>query len=437
MTATVSREVEPFAAQLENLRRQEEVSPRTPLSARRQIAFDRFAALGFPTTRDEEWKYTSVAPIARATFRLATPEDGRSLTPDTPLPLGDVTRCRLVFINGVFAPRLSVVEGLPDGVVVGSLSAMAQEAEAVERHLARYARWDDRAFVALNTALMTDGAFLYLPRGAVVEEPIHFLFLSIARAEPLVTYPRALIVAEETSQATIVESYVGEPGAVYFTNAVTEIVLAEGAVLDHYRVQRESAAAFHIATQQVYQSRSSTFTTHSVQLGGGLVRNDINAVLDGPGGECTLNGLYVVDGHRHVDNHTAIDHAQPHCNSHELYKGILDGHGTAVFNGKIYVRQGAQKTDAKQTNQNLLLSEDATINTKPQLEIFADDVRCTHGATVGQLDRDALFYLRSRGIGVEAARALLTHAFATDILSRVKVEPLRRELETLLEEFWR
>jgi Fe-S cluster assembly protein SufD len=219
---------------------------------------------------------------------------------------------------------------------------------------------------------------------------------------------------------------------IYFSNSVTEITLGENAVLDHYLVQRESRAAFHVATQQVYQSRSSTFASHAIQLGGDLVRNDINAVLDGEGIECTLNGLYVAGGRQHTDTHTAIDHAKPHCNSHELYKGILDGRSTGVFNGKIFVRQDAQKTDAKQTNQNLLLSDDATINTKPQLEIFADDVRCTHGATVGQLDRDALFYLRSRGLSAEDAQALLTYAFASDILGRIRVEPLRTELESLL-----
>jgi Fe-S cluster assembly protein SufD len=315
----------------------------------------------------------------------------------------------------------------------------------VQQHLARYARYRDRAFVALNTALMEDGAYVRIPRGVIVEEPIHLLFVgSAADGAPAVSHPRILIVAEENSQATVIETFVGvgdgvgrptpglPDGGVYFTNAVTEIVAAENAVLDHYRVQRESETAFHIATQWVQQARSSNFASHAISLGGALVRTDITAVLDGPGIESTLNGLYVVGGQQHVDTHTAIDHAQPHCNSHELYKGILDGRATAVFNGKIFVRQDAQKTDAKQTNQNLLLSRDAVIDTKPQLEIFADDVRCTHGATVGQLDADALFYLRSRGIDAAEARALLTYAFASDILGRIKVAPLRTALEELL-----
>jgi Fe-S cluster assembly protein SufD len=370
-------------------------------------------------------------------------------------------------VNGLYQPALSTVDTLPRGVKVGSLAAaLDTDFERVETHLARCARFEDHAFVALNTALMEDGAFVHIPRGVVVEEPIHLLFIGTAGADPMVSHPRNLIVAEENSQATVIESYVGgqvfgcsgvqvfgsdkdapafdvagpehlntrtpEHPIPYFTNAVTEIIAAENAVLDHYKVQRESEAAFHVATLQVQQGRSSNFTSHSISVGGALVRNDIRVVLDGPGGEATLNGLYIVNGRQHVDHHTVIDHAKPHCNSHELYKGILDGHATAVFNGKIYVRPDAQKTDAKQTNQNLLLSRDAVIDTKPQLEIFADDVRCTHGATVGRLDEDALFYLRSRGIGLAEARSLLTYAFASDVLARIKVEPLRTQLEELL-----
>ena len=257
---------------------------------------------------------------------------------------------------------------------------------------------DNHAFVALNTAALEDGAFVHIPRSAVVEEPIHLLFVSTAHDGPTVSHPRTLILAGENSQATIVESYAGPAGQVYFTNAVTEVVVGENAVVDHYKVQRESVKAFHIATMQVQLARSANFSSHSIGLGGLLVRNDANAVSRRRRLECTLNGLYMASDRQLVDNHTAIDHAMPHCNSHEVYKGILDGHARGVFNGKIFVRQDAQKTDAKQTNQTLLLSNDAQINTKPQLEIFADDVQCTHGATIGQLSDDALFYLRARGI---------------------------------------
>src|SRR5439155_1493343 len=272
----------------------------------------------------------------------------------------------------------------------------------------------------------------FLPRGAVVEEPIELLYVATTPGEGTVAHPRNLIVAGVNSQATLVETYLGLEDNVYFTNAVTEIVLGENAVLDHYKVQRESTEAFHVATTQVHHDRRSNFKSLYVALGGGLVRNEVRATLDAEGCECTLNGLYLATGTQHIDNHTVIDHAQPHCASHELYKGILDGNAHGVFNGKIFVREDAQKTDAKQTNQTLLLSEDATINTKPQLEIFADDVKCTHGATVGQLSADALFYLRSRGLGLQEARSLLTFAFANDIIERIQVEPLRARLEELL-----
>ena len=246
------------------------------------------------------------------------------------------------------------------------------------------------------------------------------------------SHPRNLIVAEANSQVSIVESYFGLNDETYFTNAVTEIVVNDNAIVDHYKLQRESMHAFHFSTLQVQQSRSSSFSTHSIALGGALVRNDVNTVLNGEGAEATLDGLYVVSGQQHVDNHTRIEHAKPHCSSRELYKGILDQKARAVFNGRIIVRPDAQKTDSKQTNKNLLLSEEALANTNPQLEIYADDVKCTHGATIGQLSADALFYMRARGIGLDTARNLLTYAFANEITNRIKIEPLRAELEMLL-----
>ena len=321
-----------------------------------------------------------------------------------------------------------------NGIIVCSLAcALAEHRDLVEPHLARYANYSAHAFAALNTAFLHDGAFIYLPPEAVVEEPISLNSTVTTASEPPLMWPRRrLIVAGRNSQATICERYSGAPALTYFTNAVTEIVLDEGAIIDHYKVQQEGDAAFHIATTQIQMGRSSRFSSHNLTFGGKLTRNDINAILDGEGCECTLNGLYMGDGEQLIDNHTRIDHARPHGTSHELYKGILDGKARGVFSGRIYVHQDAQKTDAKQTNQTLLLSDDAIIDTKPQLEIFADDVKCTHGATVGQLDAESLFYLRSRGIGREEARALLTFAFANDIIGRVKIEPLRAELESRL-----
>lgn len=398
----------------------------------RAAAAERFAVLGFPTRRDEEFRFTNVSSLAETPFRLASQENS-TLGSIEAFDYAAMTGSRLVFVNGHYAPEHSRTERLPAGVVVKTLAeVMTDEAAVLEAHLGRYAHFQSHAFVSLNTAALSDGAFISLPRNAVVEDPIHLLFISTATEHPTVSHPRTLVLAGENSQATLVESYVGPAEAIYFTNAVTEIICAENAALDHYKVQRESKAASHIATMQVQLARSSNFSSHSIGLGGQLVRNDANAVLGGEGGECTLNGVYLAGEHQLVDNHTAIDHAMPHCNSHEVYKGILDGHARGVFNGKIFVRPDAQKTDAKQTNQTLLLSPDAQINTKPQLEIYADDVRCTHGATIGQLSADALFYLRARGIPKEDARALLTYAFASDIVNRIQIEPIRAELDHAL-----
>ncbi len=347
--------------------------------------------------------------------------------------LGEWKRSRIVFTNGRFSPGLSSLRSLPDGVIVGSLAeAMVEHRDLVEPHLGRYADSEASAFTALNSAFLADGAFVYLPRNCVVEDAIHLLFYSRINGSATVSHPRNLIVAEAGSQAKIVESYVGVEKQIYFTNAVTEVVAGENTVLDHYKLQRESRRAFHTATLQFHQERNASLSTHSISLGGGLVRNDINAILDGDGGECTLNGIYVAGMGQHVDHHTSIDHAQPHCSSRELYKGILDDDAQAVFNGRIKVRPDAQKTDSQQSNKNLLLSDEAVVNTNPQLEIYADDVKCAHGATIGQLDADALFYLRSRGIDEEAARSLLVHGFLSDVSSRFKIAAVRSAVECIL-----
>jgi Fe-S cluster assembly protein SufD len=387
----------------------------------------KFAALGFPTTRQEEWRFTSVAPIANAEFHLAP------ASPSVPAEQlnGFVyagAAHRLVIVNGRFAPGLSRVSGLPISVRFGSLAAATTEqTDSVARYFGRLAEVGTRAFTALNTAFAQDGAFVVIPDGLVLDQPLQILF--VASGAATMSHPRTLILAGERSQCRIVETYVGIRGDKYFTNAVTEVVAGENAVVDHYRVQEESREAHHISSLHIHASRSATFSSHSFAIGGSLVRNDVFAVLDGEGAECTLSGLYLADGERLIDNHTTIDHAKPHCPSHEVYKGILGGKAKAVFNGKIIVRPDAQKTDAKQTNRALLLSDHATINTKPQLEIFADDVKCTHGAAIGQLDEDALFYLRARGLTFAEARDMMIHAFAGEILDRVQIPDLRRGLE--------
>ena len=405
----------------------------------RRRAFERFSALGMPTTRLERWRFTNVAPIAGTAFTLAGPADKAAAKVDAaPHALSGVG-ARLTFINGRYVAPASDLARLPAGVEVGSLAdVLASESgvlrAAVNSHLASAAGIDDEPFTALNTALLHDGAVVHVQANTVVEEPIQLLFVTSPPegGAPVMTHPRVLIVAGENSQVRLVESYGGGGESPYLTNAVTEVVAGAAAVVDHYKLVRESLAGYHIAAMHVRLARAANFSSHAVTLGGAIVRNDAQATLDGEGVECTLNGLYVANGRRLIDNHTTIRHAKPHCSSHELYKGIIDDQARAVFNGKIIVAIDAQKTDAKQTNKALLLSEDAQINTKPELEIFADDVKCTHGATVGQLDDDALFYLRARGLGLEQARSVLIHAFASDLLNRIAVEPIRAQLDGLL-----
>jgi len=391
----------------------------------------RFGARGIPTVRDEEWRFTNVAPIGAIEFQPAGQISGTAdrLTgfayTDAPV--------RLVIVNGRFDTTLSRTKGLPQGVRAGSLAAaLTDDADVVQRYFGQLADFTSRAFTALNTAFLQDGAFVHIPDGVVVDTPIHIVFVSGADSARVMAHPRTLIVSDASSQATVIESYIGAKGEVYFNNAVSEIFIGENASVDHYKVQEESLDAFHVASLHAHTSRSSRFSSHSFAVGGRLARNDAFAILDGEGGDCTLNGLYLTDRDRLIDNHTSIDHAKPHCGSHEVYKGILGGTSRAIFNGKIIVRQDAQKTDAKQTNRALLLSDGATINTKPQLEIFADDVKCTHGAAIGQLDEDAIFYLRARGLTYAEARDMLIHAFAAQILDGIQVEPLRDALEAEL-----
>ncbi len=398
----------------------------------RKAAIARFDQLGLPTARDEDWKFTSVQHLATVPFQEhpgGTPDEAtlhREL-----IPAGEAYQ--LTFVDGRFDWELSVLPPADAGFTLTCLEeALRTHAPLVERHLGRHASHQDQAFTALNTACFLVGAFLHVPAGRRVDRPIHLTFFTTEVGEPTLIQPRNLLILEEGAEARLVETNIGLSGTRYFNNSVTEMMLRARAVMDHYRWQREGCAATSVGNLYVAQEANSTFSSHLISQGGQLVRNEAHATFLGEHCECTLNGLYLGDGTQHIDNHTVIDHAQPHCASHELYKGILDGKAHGVFNGKIFVRPDAQKTDAKQTNQTLLLSDDATINTKPQLEIYADDVKCTHGATVGNLDADAVFYLRSRGIAEEAARALLTFAFANDIIDRIQVAGLRDRLANQL-----
>ena len=430
--AQVVEKLQPWLAAIE---RRPHGGPRW-LQDLRDRGATRFAALGFPTVRDEEWRFTPVSPIANSEFVAATDAPAVSEPHLSGVIYGDAVN-RIVVLNGRFQAQLSRMSALPNGVRVGSLAAaVTEQADVVPRYLGQLADFGTKAFTALNTALAVDGLYVHIPDGVVVDEPLHLLFVTTptGAAQPIMSNARVLIVAGDRSQVRIVENYVAPGGGTYFTNAVTEVFAGEGAIVDHYKVQQESTDAFHIASMHVHAGRNANFSSHSFSLGGKIVRNDVTALLDGEGAECTLNGLYLADGDRLVDNHTTIDHAKAHCPSHEIYKGILGGKARAVFNGKIVVRQDAQKTDAKQTNRALLLTDDASINTKPQLEIFADDVKCTHGAAIGQLDEDAMFYLRARGIGLLEARNLLIHAFAGEVLDGITLAAVRNEAMRLMEE---
>lgn len=401
----------------------------------RKAGIARFAELGFPTLKHEDWRYTNVAPITRLPFKpvfSAEPDSAvGSVLRD--MPLAGLDSIRLVFVDGVLASDLSLVDGLPAGVTVSGLAeALKGQSSILEHHLARYAQSGANAFTALNTAFFTDGAFIHVTRGKAVERPIHLVFISSGKENGATTSPRNLIIAEERSQVTIVETHLSVGDAHGLTNAVTELVAGDNSNVEHVKFQDESQGAYHIAAIHALLGRSSNTILHSFALGARISRNSIRTVLAGEGLDCVLNGLYLTKGDQLADHHMVVEHAQPHCNSHEYYNGILDGRSKGVFHGRILVRQIAQKTDAKQTNKNLLLSEDATIDTKPQLEIYADDVKCTHGATIGQLNEESIFYLRSRGMGMKTARRMLIHAFAGEIIERIRYTPVREELDRLV-----
>jgi Fe-S cluster assembly protein SufD len=399
----------------------------------RQDAFARFCEVGFPTIHDEDWRFTNVSAIAQTAFQLTCNRRVRLSQQELePYQVAGVA-CQLVFVNGHFARELSLLGKLPNGVKVSSLAGeISSNSGAIEQHLGRYLDIRRDAFGALNTAFVDDGAYVHIPRGTLVDEPIYLLFVSTADDAPSMSHPRNLIVAEEDSQATFAEDYVSLGGSAVFCNTVTELVAADHTVLSHYMIEREHKQAFNISTLRIQQGRSANVVSHSVLLGGALVRNNVHPVLAGEGGECLINGLFIGNGHQHLDNYMLVEHASPRCGSRQFYNGILDGHAHGVFHGRIIVHKDAQKTDAKQTNRNLLLSDDAQIDTKPQLEIYADDVKCTHGATIGQIEGDALFYLRSRGIDEVSARKLLLFAFASECLDRMKQGPVRKHVEGLI-----
>ena len=434
----VQTEALPYQSQFQTFR--SSVGGPSWLQQLRDKGISAFEASGFPTTRHEDWKYTNVAPIARAKFITGwdctsgapAAAEVKNFTIDQP---GWST---LVFVNGLFSGSLSSLPNLPNNVVVGSLAeSIDVNPGLVQKHLAQLASIEDSGLTALNTAFLSDGAFIYVPDGTILEEPIQLLFISMSNEAAIVTHPRNLVVLGEHSGATIIERYVNFGEVSYFTNAVTEVMLGAEAQMEYYKLQREGKEAFHVGTTQIHQGRASRVFSFYMDVGARLARNNLNVVMEGDGGECTLDGLYVTSGQQHIDNHTMVDHVGSYTQSRQLYKGILDGKSRAVFNGKVVARRDTHQVDAHQSNKNLLLSNGVEVSTKPQLEIFADDLKCSHGATVGQLDEEAIFYLNSRGIGRVEASRFLSRGFAQDVISSIKTEEVARLVGEIAESHFR
>lgn len=400
----------------------------------REKAFARFEERGFPTTDLEEWKYTNVAPIARAQF--LPPSERKTGAPPAAEAVEkfvyeEARSSRLVFINGLYHPEFTALDGVGEGVVVSDVAGAlnGEHSEIVRSHLARLTAEEGGAFVDLNTAFAREGAFLYVPAETRAAAPVQLLFLSTHADEATSAFPRVLVVVERGGELDIIENYAATGESIYFTNAIVEAFVADGARLTHYKVQDESGSAFHVAATHAELGRDSFYDLTTVTLGSRLSRHDIDVRFAGEGAECFVDGLYIVGDGQHADTHSLIDHRRPRCVSHQNYKGILDGKSRAVFNGKVFVHRDAQQTDARQSNKNLLLSTDARVDTKPQLEIFADDVKCAHGATVGQLEEEELFYLLSRGLHPDLARNLLTYGFAEEIVEKIKFDSIRAQLD--------
>ncbi len=405
-----------------------------PLRDERKAALERFAATGLPTKRVEAWKYTDVRPIAKRSYDNVQPAPAVTAEQITELRFGNLDCYECVFVNGRFNPGLSRLGELASGVTIRSLAeALTDTDNGIEAQLGQCLKENLSAFTDLNTAFMQDGAVVEIAKGVRADKPIVLLYVDTATEVPTASHPRTFVTLGQGAEATLVESYFGlDDTSENLTNQVTEIELADNASLDHYKIVLGSQAGFHIGSINVRQARDARYESHSLALGGKLTRTDINTRLEAEGATAILNGLYMIGGKQHVDHHTRVDHLVPHTNSEENYRGVLNDSARAVFNGKVYVHRDAQKTDAQQSNANLLLSKMAEVDTKPELEIYADDVKCSHGATVGQIDEAALFYLRSRAIDEQTARNLLTFAFASEVVNRIRLKPIRDRLEHIV-----
>ncbi|HEU6447775.1 MAG TPA: Fe-S cluster assembly protein SufD [Verrucomicrobiae bacterium] len=426
-----SKAVEPIVKQFAAVEASAQPKWLLPL---RKNGIHQFSELGFPTLHDEDWRFTNVSPVEKLPFTPATEiaVNGAesNILSDAIFP--QISGNVLVFVNGFFSAKLSAIKPAAKGARIENLSAaMAKDSAFIEKHFGKYAHTANDSFAALNQAFFSDGAFIYIPQGIEIE-PVQLVYISSAKQNGETIQPRNLIIAEANSRLTIVETYLSASNSAYFTNAVTEIVAGENAFVEHIKIQDEATSAFHIATIAGEFGRASNVSVHSFALGAKLSRNNIRTKLAGEGLECVLNGLYLTRDEQLADHHMIVEHARPRCASHEYFNGILDDKSKGVFHGRIYVHPIAQKTDAKQTNKNLLLSDDASADTKPQLEIYADDVKCTHGATIGQLNEESIFYLRARGIPEKTARRMLIHAFAGEIVERVQCTAVREGLDKIV-----
>jgi Fe-S cluster assembly protein SufD len=424
-----------YAARFSDLEKRLNGGRKSDVHALRRTALGKFTRRGFPTPAEEDWRFSNPATIAKTEFLPVLGPNGEGDHEDAlrRSMIGVTESIRLVFIDGHYLPSLPLRSSLPKGVIVAPVASFLSGGKSAALDLlGKQANIDTDPFAALNTAFLQDGAAILVEDGVTLDVPVHLEFIASAGASPSMANPRILVMVGNGSRAAIVETYASEGGHLHWTNAVAEIVVGDHGVVEHDRLQMENESAQHVSSTHVSLGSGSSFTSNAITLGGAYVRNNVTVTFNGEHAEATLNGLSVATGSQLVDNHTTIDHAVPNCASHELYASILDGSARGVFNGKIFVRKDAQKTDAKQTNRTLLLSDSATIDTKPQLEIFADDVKCTHGATVGQLSAEQIFYLRSRGIGEQEARDILTFAFAGTVVSGIHVQSLRERLETML-----
>jgi Fe-S cluster assembly protein SufD len=419
---------------IDNLKSEFQLIDSSSLNDIKKTAWTSFETLGFPTVKNEEFKYTNFIPAVKTNFSLQTKGTISKADLDSIKIVSEDSNV-LVFVNGVFNKSLSnIITPTSEATITTLAEALnsPNDKALIEKHLAKYSNNTTDAFTALSTASAKDGVFIHVSQNKVVEKPIVLYFISDTNTDDVFSQPRNLFIFEKNTQATVIESFNTFGSKSSFNNIVTEISVETDAIIDYYKIQNESEKAYHVGTTQVNQKGKSTFNAVTVSLNGAIIRNNLNAVLDGEYIESNLFGLFMPSGSTHIDNHTIVDHAKPNCNSKELYKGVLDGKSTGVFNGKIFVRKDAQKTNAFQSNKSILLSDEATINTKPQLEIWADDVKCSHGATSGQLDAESLFYLRSRGLSEKSAKALLVYAFASDVLSNIKIESLKLILEEMI-----